>query len=206
MGRPLVAKEHRWPVTILVSVLLLAGAAVGVAHATEWEHIERDLGREPIYLTGSLSLGGSVVHDFMSPGFGVAFVMRPAAADRFLRQLYNWNVGLALQAEYRGIASGRRLLAGEMVLRRYAQDMRSHAALQSTYLGFGFGASEVTFPIEDASASEIWFCLVFEAGHEWTPRPDLLMQVKAQYRFFRHHDLDYSGWSFHGGIGVPIPW
>jgi hypothetical protein len=202
--------ERRWAATwrtgsfLIAAVWLLAAAPSPAEEPLEL--VGRPPGRGAVYLLATASLGGTVAHDPLRPGAGAAILFRPQAADHFLRSLYRWNTGLVLQAEYRKVAADRHLLTAEAILRRYTRDMRDNVARDTSFLGIGGGACEGTGPVPGGSASTIWFSLVAEGGYEWSPAPGWILQAKAQYRLFRHHGLDYSGWSFHGGAGVPLPW
>jgi hypothetical protein len=169
--------------------------------------IGRPLGAGPIFLVGTLSVGGTKKYDLFRQGCGASFIFRPLAAADFLGMLYDWNAAMVLQAEYRSVARDRRLLSGDFLLRFYVDDMRLHAQGASPFVGLGIGGTEITFPNESgASGSETWFSMLMEAGYEASPSAGWVITAKAQWRRYRHNDHDYSGWSAQLGVGIPVPW
>lgn len=168
--------------------------------------LDRPDGRGPIFLMGSFSVGGTKNYDDMAPGFGLTILFRPQAAANFLNFLYRWNSAMVLQADYRRVASDRRLLAADFIVRRYLADMKEDVLGTSYFVGFGLGGAEVTFPVGDSSSSEIWYSYLIEVGSEKSPSENVVFVLKAQWRQYDHQGRDYSGWSVHFGFGIPLPW
>ncbi len=169
--------------------------------------IGRPLGPGPIFLAGTISVGGTKKYDLFRQGYGATLIFRPLAAADFLGMLYDWNAAMVLQAEYRSVDEERRLLSGDFVLRFYADDMRLHAQGASPFVGLGIGGTEITFPNESgASNSETWFSMLMEAGYEISPGPGWVIAAKGQWRRYRHNGHDFSGWTAQLGVGIPVPW
>jgi hypothetical protein len=183
---------------------LLPGAAR--AGSLPRSGIGRPLGQGPIFLLGTLSVGGTVDYDSFRQGYGATLIFRPLAAADFLGMLYDWNTALVLQGEYRSVDPDRRLLAADFLLRFYAEDMRREARGASPFAGLGIGGTEISYPDAGVQRSETWFSLLMEAGYEVSPAEDWVLCLKAQWRRYRHDDLDYSGWSTQLGVGIPVPW
>jgi hypothetical protein len=169
--------------------------------------IDRPIGRGPIFLLGTVSLGGTLDYDALQAGYGANILFRPLAASDFLGPLYDWNTAMILQADYRRVAAGRRLLAADFILRRYASDMREQARGAACFVGLGAGAAEVSIPADDGHETyRTWFSYLIELGYEVSPRDNWVISLKGQWRFYSHRRLDYSGWSLQGGLGIPLPW
>jgi len=168
--------------------------------------LDRPDGRGPIFLLGSISVGGTKNYEAMAPGFGVTILFRPQAAANFLNFLYRWNSAMVLQADYRRVASDRRLLAADFIIRRYLADMKEDVVGTSYFVGLGLGGAEVTFPVGNSSSSEIWYSYLVEIGSEKSPSEGLVFLLKGQWRQYNHAGRDYSGWSIHFGVGITLPW
>lgn len=225
-GRQVGCVDSRWRTTLslrrpwLLTALLALGLGVlqfpwgwlgwvepGWAAPQPRSLLDRPLERGAIFLVGTASVGGTKDYDSFQHGYGLTLLFRPLAAADFLGPLYDWNTALVLQAEYRPVASKRRLLAGDLILRRYWRDMRRQARGASFFVGFGAGGAEITFPTSGgASGSDTWYSLIAELGYEHSPRDNWVFVVKGQWRNYQNNNRDYSGWSAHLGIGVPIPW
>jgi hypothetical protein len=193
---------------LLVIALCALVTPVGVV-AAESElppTLARPIDRGPIFLLGYLAVGGTPEYESFEPGYGVSILFRPQAAANFLRPLYTWNTGMILQAEYRPVTSDRRLLAADLIFRRYLSDMKREVIGTSYFLGFGVGAAEVTFPVSSRTSSEIWWTYLAEFGSERSPSEGWTFVFKGQWRLYNHHDRDYSSWSVQFGIGFPLPW
>ena len=193
-------------VWLLTAGLVIAVPGLGSAAEGDpsWTVPPAELGK--VYVTGSISVGGTIDYDLLRAGFGASFIFRPLAAEDFLGFLYRWNTSMVLQADYRPVAEDRRLLAGDFILRRYEHDMRSSAATGSTFWGLGVGAAEATAPADAPTGDTISWTFLLEVGHEWNPSRNLVFFAKCQLRWFDHHGLDYSNWSVHGGAGIPVFW
>jgi hypothetical protein len=168
--------------------------------------IGRPLGQGPVFLLGTLSVGGTVDYDSFRQGYGATLIFRPLAAADFLGMLYDWNTAMVLQGEYRSVDPDRRLLAADFLLRFYAEDMRGEARGASPFAGLGIGGTEISYPEAGVQRNETWFSLLMEAGYEVSPAENWVLVLKAQWRRYRHDGLDYSGWSAQFGVGIPVPW
>ena len=195
------------PIVWLLAVgLAIAAPGLGSAADDDPSGVGRPAELGTVYVTGSISVGGTIDYDLLRAGFGASFIFRPLAAEDFLGFLYRWNTSMVLQADYRPVAEDRRLLAGDFILRRYEHDMRSSAATGSTFWGLGVGAAEATAPADAPTGDTISWTFLLEVGHEWNPSRNLVFFAKCQLRWFDHHGLDYSNWSVHGGAGIPVFW
>ncbi|MFO7653699.1 MAG: hypothetical protein R6X25_07720 [Candidatus Krumholzibacteriia bacterium] len=170
-------------------------------------HVGRPAERHPVHLIGDVSVGSGLAHALVRPGLGAGFLFRPAAADHFLAGLYRRNTALLLQAEYRRMGSDRRLLSADIILRPYLRDARTSGREMVPFVGLGLGAGEGTVRAAGGATRRArGLSVVAEAGLEWRRRDGLLLSARGQVRIFDHEGLDYSGWSFHGALGVPLPW
>jgi hypothetical protein len=104
------------------------------------------------------------------------------------------------------VTRDRRLLGADFILRRYLTDLRQRGAGSALFLGLGAGAAEISFPTAAGSGNDTWYTYVVEAGYEYSPDASLALVGKGQWRHFAHAGRDYSGWSLHFGVGIPLPW
>ena len=194
----------RW---ILLVLVLLGGVVPRATATTDLPpNLARAPDRGPIFLMGSAAVGGTPGYDTFSPGFGVSILFRPQAAANFLSFLYRWNTGMIMQAEYRPVAAERRLLAADLIFRRYLGNMKDETVGTAYFVGLGIGAAEVTYPVGSRTSSEIWWTYLVEFGSERSPSDHWAFVLKGQWRIYDHHTRDYSSWSVHFGIGIPLPW
>ncbi len=197
----------RFASSALLLLVFLCGSVPWAAAATELpSNLARAPDRGPIFLMGSAAVGGTPGYDTFSPGFGVSILFRPQAAANFLSFLYRWNTGMIMQAEYRPVAAERRLLAADLIFRRYLANMKDETIGTSYFVGLGIGAAEVTYPVASRTSSEIWWTYLVECGSERSPSDHWTFVLKGQWRIYDHHTRDYSSWSVHFGIGIPLPW
>ncbi len=196
-------------------VLLAAGLptppAVAAAAGSPPSALERPIGPGAVFVYGSLSLGGTSRHDAFQAGYGLGLVFRPHAAADLWRPLFEWNTAIVVEAARRPVASDRRLLSGQLLLRHYGRDWRRAAVGASPFLGAGMGIASATYPRDagegdGGTAADKWFMPLFEAGWELSPDGASLFMVCARYHVYRHAGLDYTGWSLHLGAGIPAPW
>ncbi len=157
----------------------------------------------PIILAGHGSLGFGGVMDGVQWGGGASFLLRPGTAERYLPILQEWNTALVLQAEYHHVNEDQRILSGGMLFRHYLQPLTTRPGESVPFVGVGVGASEVT--LAGGGFEKGWEFLA-EGGQEWSPREDLLVYWKLQYRDYRYHGQDFSHWALQAGIGLPWPW
>jgi len=201
-------------ISVLLAVAVLLGWLSGLAEGPDaaWaapgsrSSLDRPVQPGPIYLLGSFSVGGAVDYDAFRTGYGLTILFRPNAAADFLRLLYDWNTSILLQASYRTVNDGRRLLAADFIVRHYLCDMRGHGPGAAPFVGLGFGGAEITYPSGGSTACGKWFTYTAEAGYEYSPGEKLVFALKGQWRRYSHDGLDYSGWSAHFGVGIPLPW
>ena len=218
-GAPGAARgpAHRRPPRALALLLLAAALApTGPAGAAPepLSSLSRPDRPSPVFVMGAATFGGALEHDWLREGAAVSLLFRPDAAAEFFGPLHAWNTGLVLQAEWRTVAADRRLFGLAALLRRYARDFRSSRAGASPFVGVGFGGAEAKYPAAAAADTtggvatgrRRWWLVLAEAGWESSPDGAMLFQAKAQWHVWKKGDLDYSGWSFHLGVGVPIPW
>ncbi len=158
----------------------------------------------PIFL-GLYGQGGLAFdYDVGVLGGGAFILFRPGSAADFMNFLYNWNTGFIIQADYLPVSDeDQYILSADAVFRKYFQDMRDPAALGSTFVGLGFGASKVQVT---ANSRQKYWSLLAEAGREWTLKEKYVMWVKLQYRHYNHGGYNYSNMTFQVGAGIPLPW
>jgi len=193
----------RWA---LLLALLFSSVPWAAATTELPPNLARSPDRGPIFLMGSAAVGGTPGYDTFNPGFGVSILFRPQAAANFLSFLYRWNTGMIMQVEYRPVAADRRLLAADLIFRRYLANMKDETIGTSYFVGLGIGAAEATYPVGTRSSSEIWWTYLVEFGSERSPSDHWTFVLKGQWRIYDHHTRNYSSWSVHFGIGIPLPW
>jgi len=198
---------------------LLSLAAVGhgvtPARAAPWpsSEVTRPIEPGPVFVVGSVSLGGTLRYDFFQPGCGASLIFRPNAAADFYRPLYDWNTALVLEGQVRHVSVDRRNFTVAVLLRRYVRDLRGQGAGESPFVAAGVGGGEVTFPVSGgdqasgaAGGKQTAFTYLVEAGYELSPTASCVFVIKAQWQVWRHGGRDYSGWALHLGAGIPVPW
>ena len=160
----------------------------------------------PAFLAVYGQLGGGLEFEQGQLGCGTLLVFRPGQANRFFNFLYDWNSALVCQIDYQKVAADLRILSGDLVIRRYFQDMRDPATKVAPFLGAGIGASDVVLPPGAGKSRDRYWSGLIEFGQEWNLRGGNLLFVKGQFRYYDHGGYNYSTWSFQVGAGIPVPW
>jgi len=160
----------------------------------------------PIFLGAYGQLGGGLDHDQGQLGYGAFFMFRPGSASNFFRFLHDWNSSLVLQADYQKVSADSRILSGDLIIRHYLKDMRDDTTAVSPFFGAGIGASEVLLPPEEPITFQQYWSGLLEIGQEWNWRPDKMVFIKGQFRYYSFGGYNYSTWSLQAGAGIPLPW
>ncbi len=212
------------PKRSLIRMMILAGLLLSTMGRSAYaggvlrSALDRPDRPSPPLIAIGPTLGSSVAHDHaLSWGFAGSILFQPAAASEFLGPLWDWNTGMILEGEWRRLDSGRDLLTADMVLRRYAVNMRDGTTGTSLFVGAGGGLAMIGYPITVAAADSnsvaqtkpghnMLGSLIFEMGYEYRPQPTMVLIAKAQWRNAIEKPYDYSHWTFHTLVGFPIPW
>jgi hypothetical protein len=133
-------------------------------------------------------------------GHGLGFLLRPLRASDLINSCYAWNTGLLLQVDVQGGGDGRKIVSGDLVLRRYLRDMRTEPGGHSAYLGLGVGLSRLNAPDVGGSG----FSLLTEVGLEHEIKWSLVVSLGAQYRLYRISGHDDPAWSLEAGVALPV--
>ncbi len=168
--------------------------------------LQRPPGPGPAYVTACGGGGSLADGDQARPGYSLAVVFRPHRAADFHHPLYAWNTGLVLQIDRQG-GGPATLISGDAILRRYLADMRPADAGRAAFVGLGAGISHASWSDQPDSAdgSADGFSFLVEVGVEWNLDRALVLTGKGQYRLYDRGGHDLSGWSLHGGVGLPLP-
>ena len=169
-------------------------------------HLQRPPGLGPTYVTASAGGGSLADGDQPRPGYSLAVVFRPHRAADFHHPLYAWNTGLVLQIDRQG-GGPATIISGDAILRRYLADMRPRDAGRAAFLGLGAGISHAKWQDQPDSpdGSADGFSFLLEVGLEWNLDRALVLTGKGQYRLYDRGGHNLSGWSLHGGVGLPFP-
>ncbi len=224
-GRPV--RVSRWRkragLVLLAATTVLFAASV---HAGALHHaLDRpDKPQSPLITLGP-TVGGAPDWELLRCGFSGSILFRPAAAAGIFAPLYYWNTGLVLHGEYRDIAPDRNILTADLVLRRYL--VRGHRRDRGSILfaGAGGGLALIGYPRavssgaaaeegeEEASAppnyqrsEQRYYSFLAELGYEHDLTDSLVILWKAQWRSYIWSSRDYSNWSLHVQLGIPLPW
>jgi hypothetical protein len=177
--------------------------------------LDRPDAAPPPFLTLGLSVGDTRAVGGLRPGVSGGLVLGPAAGAEIFPPLYDLNLGLVLQGEYRSVARGRDLVAAGLVARRYFSDVRRDAPARTAFVGLGLDVAQISYPAAaaadtsaaGAAAGEVRnYSGVLECGWELRPAPGALIVALVRWRRFDYSGFDYSGWSCHLQAGIPIPW
>jgi hypothetical protein len=168
--------------------------------------LQRPPGPGPAYVTACGGGGSLAAGDQARPGYSLAVVFRPHRAADFHHPLYAWNTGLVLQIDRQG-GGPATLISGDAILRRYLADMRPRDAGRAAFVGLGAGISHASWQDQPDSpdGSADGFSFLLEVGVEWNLDRALVLTGKGQYRLYDRGGHDLSGWSLHGGVGLPLP-
>jgi len=169
-------------------------------------HLQRPPGLGPTYLMASAGGGSLADGDQARPGYSLSVVFRPHRAADFHHPLYAWNTGLVLQIDRQG-GGPATIISGDAILRRYLADMRPRDAGRAAFLGLGAGISHAKWQDQpdNPDGSADGFSFLVELGLEWNLDRALVLTGKGQYRLYDRGGHDLSGWSLHGGVGLPFP-
>ena len=176
---------------------------------------------DPVFISLGPTLGGSPDWGSGTIGFNASILFRPSRAAEFSPTLYHWNTGLLLDMEWRPLAQGRDAKTADVVFRKYLVDQGriDHGAV--LFAGFGGGRSLVSYPAavvaesEDGStpaaptwikAEQRWWSAIMEIGYEAEPAHHVIVTIKGRWRSYIQRPLDYSSWTLHVLVGIPIPW
>ena len=179
--------------------------------------LDRPIHPQTIFITLGPTLGASPGYAAFRPGISGSIVFHPASAADFTPSLFYWNTGIVLHGEYRVVDADRNLLTASYVLRRYLGDMRRTPPRIASFVGAGAGVALGRYPAWRAHAEDpdrlvqyeaesYYFSFLAEFGYEFAPAPDLMVAAKVQWRHFTHDPLDYSNWTVHLQVGIPLPW
>jgi hypothetical protein len=160
----------------------------------------------PIFLGVFAQIGGGLDYDMGLPGYGTVLLFRPGAAADFLPFLYRWNSGLCLQIDFQEIAENQDILSGDLIFRKYLQEITDPESPGSFFLGAGIGASRVHLPAGSSGAGNKYWSWLLETGREWPLKQKYVFWVKGQYRHYDFSGFDYSNLTLQVGLGMPLPW
>lgn len=162
----------------------------------------------PVFIAFGPTIGGAPAWAPLRVGFSGAFIFRPAAATQLMRRMYAWNTGIILHGEYRSIDAGRDMFSATFVFRKYINNMRSGRTRVTPFAGAGGGMALASYTTGSppTRAENRYFSFLAEAGYEFTLSPNVILITKAQWRNYIWKALDYSNWTLHVQVGIPIPW
>lgn len=146
-------------------------------------------------------------------GLAGTVVMPPDAAARFVGRLHDWNTALVLGGEWRRIDSDRTLTAFDVGLRRYLGDPQQGRAVLFAGAAVGIGTADyVTASAPDdtsgaapAPATDRLGTFLLETGYELRPSRSVVLSAKVRWRNAVLRPEDFSNWSVHLDVGVPLP-
>ena len=218
---PIRESLRRGAALLFVSGLLLAAGGAG---AGEYSALSRPDRPSPVLLTVGPAVGGAPDWQLFRFGVGGSLLFRPDAAARILTPLHAWNTGFVIQWEYRDVDRGRSLLAGDVLLRRYLVGDSAASGSYRLFVGGGAGVARVKYPpATTASSSEDdtedtesdttadtgedkYYALVLEIGYQRVLGDSAVLLWKLQWRNYVWGGRDYSNYTAHLRIGIPLPW
>lgn len=201
----------------IAAVLLLSAPD---AAAGERSALARPDHPRPPLLTVGPTIGGSPDWQLFRYGASGAILFRPDAAALLMPPLFYWDTGLVLQWEYRDVDRGRSLLAGDVVLRRYLADADGSSDSARLFVGLGGGVAQVRYPppapaasedteeivVSDDDGEDRYYALVGEFGYERDLGVAVVLLWKLQWRSYVWGGRDYSNYTIHMQVGIPLPW
>lgn len=207
-------RRSRRSATALLLAILLAGAASARAGDPP-SALDRPNRPGPAMFSVGPTLGWAPGVNPARWGVAGAVVLPPDAAGDFLGPLRAWNAGLILGAEWRRIDPARTLKSFDVGLRRYLRDPDAGSLGTALFVGLAGGVAVAAFPgavaaddttgaAAPARTARLGTFLV-ETGYEHRPRPGLLLTAKIRWRNAILRPEDFSNWSVHLDVGVPLP-
>jgi hypothetical protein len=207
-------------------LLLVCAVNRASAEGILWSALDRPDRPDPVYISAGATLGGSPDWDAGTVGFNASILFRPSRAADFITALYHWNTGLVIDGEWRRLAERRDALTADLIFRKYLSDV-SVGGGAALFAGFGGGLALVSFPVVVSSSTtaaedggdpaapvetkysrgeQRWWSTVVELGYESRPSESVVVTVKARWRSYVKRPYDYSSWTVHALVGIPIPW
>jgi hypothetical protein len=201
-GRPIGGvsiEKTTHPARLRTTRTLAALALVWAATAAAAEsHLDRPLQPGPAYVFVAGAFGG--VAGGVGVGHSLGILLRPLRASDLIPACYAWNSGLLLQVDALGGGEGRKIVSGDLVLRRYQRNLRRDPGGHSAYLGFGCGLSRLGASVGGGNG----FSLLTEVGLEHEIKWRLVVSLGAQYRLYRIAGRDDAAWSLEAGVALPV--
>jgi len=192
-------------------VLLLAAAAVRAGDPPS-ALARPDRPQPPMVCVGP-TLGWAPAANPARWGVAGAVVVPPDAAAAFLRSLHAWNTALVLGGEWRRLDADRTIASFDVGFRRYLGDRDRRRTL--LFVGAAAGVASADYAVAvaaddttgaaPAKASERLGTFLVETGYELRPSPGLLLSAKIRWRNALLRPEDFSNWSLHVDVGVPLP-
>jgi len=210
----LVLRRLRW----CSSGLLLIGFVSGSVAWAQPLVVERNqrlalpesrLHREyegPVFITGHIGLGGAFQYKHGQIDYGASFIFRPASAANFLDILQKTNSGMVLRLDYQSLSPSKRLFSGDFLIRHYFGDRGQGNSEVLPFMGLGIGATDARLPSPSPVGSARYWSWLAEVGQEWYFRPQLVLVMRAQYRYFSYGRAFVTAWAVSAAVGVPVPW
>jgi hypothetical protein len=159
------------------------------------------------FLAAQAGIGGAFSRANDHFGYGGQIIFHPAAASSFLDALYDWNTALVLQGDYQEMFHSYRIRSGDLILRRYLRPAGAGGKSGSLlpFLGLGIGISQISFPLDAATATETNWAPLAEGGWEVHLQDGPLLLCRGQYRHYDRGGHNYSNWTVRAGVGLPLP-
>lgn len=196
---------------LAAAALLLAAVAVRAGEPPS--SLARPDRPRPAMVCVGPTLGWAPAANPARLGVAGAVVLPPDAAADFLRSLHAWNTALVLGGEWRRLDADRTLASFDVGFRRYLGDRERRRTL--LFVGAAAGIASADYPVAAAagdttgaaaaSASERLGTFLLETGYEMRPSPGLLLSAKIRWRNAVLRPEDFSNWSLHLDVGVPLP-
>jgi len=203
-----------WNRRRLLWILLAACLAAGPARAGDPPSaLARPDRVGPAMVSLGPTLGWAPEVDPARWGVAGTVLLPPDAAAQFLGFLDDWGAALVLGGEWRRIDADRTLATLDLGLRRYLGDPgRGRAALfvgaaagiGSADYAVAVAADDTTGAAPTAATARLGTFLV-ETGYELRPSPSLVLSAKLRWRKAVLRPEDFSNWSVHLDVGVPLP-
>jgi hypothetical protein len=160
----------------------------------------------PIFITGHLGIGGGFQYSPGQINYGASFIFRPGSSANFLDFLHKFKSAMVLQLDYQQLTAPTRMISGDLILRRYLDERGDDDTQIMPFVSLGVGATDVTLTVAEGGGNSRYWSGLLELGQEWFFRPDVVVVVKGQYRYFSYDNTTVSTWSISGSVGIPVPW